>query len=141
MSGQPVNLTHLVPRGTDAVAFQTQPTNPFPTFWRASEGTASLINLLPKDPQEILFYLGAFQRRGQSCSFPHLPDEFTEHEVQRFLSDVKENSEQHPEMLAMLFATLAQGIQNGAYDKYGGAWHAGTMESECKMGNAFSEYA
>lgn len=88
----------------------------------------------------MLFYLGAFQRRGQTCSFPYLPDEVTEHEVHRFLSGVKENAEQHPEVLALLFATLAQGIQNGVYDKYGGAWHAGMMESECKMGNAFSKY-
>ncbi|KAL8750987.1 MAG: hypothetical protein Q9184_006221, partial [Pyrenodesmia sp. 2 TL-2023] len=134
---EPVNLTHLVPRGTDAAAFQIQPTNPFPTFWRAAEGTASLINLLPKDSQEIFFYLSAFQRRGQTCSFPHLPDDVTDHAVQRFLSDAKENAEQHPEVLALLFATLAQGIQSGVYDKYGGAWHAGMMESECKMGNAF----
>ncbi|KAL8839395.1 MAG: hypothetical protein Q9170_001789 [Blastenia crenularia] len=137
MNGQPANLTHLVPRGTDMVAFQIQPTNPFPTFWRTVDGTATLINLLPKDHQEIFFHLHAFQRRGQSCSFPHLPDEFTEIEVRRFLSNLKENSEQHPEMLALLFATLAQGIQNGVYDKYGGAWHGGMMESECKLGNAF----
>ncbi|KAL9007012.1 MAG: hypothetical protein Q9188_000216 [Gyalolechia gomerana] len=137
VNGQPANLTHLVPRGTDMVAFQVQPTNPFPTFWRTAEGTTTLINLLPKDHKEIFFYLRAFQRRGQACSFPHLPDEFTEIEVQRFLSNVKENADHHPEMLALLFATLAQGIQNGVYDKYGGAWHGGMMESECKLGNAF----
>ncbi|KAL8712728.1 MAG: hypothetical protein Q9225_006882 [Loekoesia sp. 1 TL-2023] len=137
MNGQPPNLTHLVPRGTDMIAFQIQPTNPFSTFWRTAEGTNTLINLLPKDHQEIFFYLKAFQRRGQSCSFPHLPDEFTEVEVQRFLNNVKENSEQHPEMLALLFATLAQGIQNGVFDKYGAAWHAGMMELECRLGNAF----
>ncbi|KAL8942820.1 MAG: hypothetical protein Q9216_001435 [Gyalolechia sp. 2 TL-2023] len=137
VNGQPANLTHLVPRGTDMVAFQVQPANPFPTFWRTAEGTTTLINLLPKDHQEIFFYLHAFQRRGQACSFPHLPDEFTENEVQRFLSNVKENADQHPEMLALLFATLAQGIQNGVYDKYGGAWLGGMMESDCKLGNAF----
>ncbi|KAL8729663.1 MAG: hypothetical protein Q9166_004612 [cf. Caloplaca sp. 2 TL-2023] len=137
VNGQPANLTHLVPRGTDMAAFQIQPTNPFPTFWRTAEGTSALINLLPKDQQETLFYLNAFQRRAQSCSFPHLPDECTELEVQRFLSNVKENAEQHPDMLALLFATLAQGIQNGVFDKYGGAWHGGVMETECRMGNAF----
>ncbi|KAL8913238.1 MAG: hypothetical protein Q9171_001885 [Xanthocarpia ochracea] len=137
VNGQPANLTHLVPRGTDMAAFQVQPTNPFPTFWRTAEGTSALINLLPKDQQETLFCINAFQRRAQSCSFPHLPDECTEIEVQRFLSNVKENAEQHPDMLALLFATLAQGIQNGVYDKYGGAWHGGVMETECRMGNAF----
>lgn len=95
--------------------------------------------MLPKDHQEIFFYLNAFQRRAQSFSYPHLPDELTEPEVQRFLANVKENSEQHPDMLALLFATLAQGIQNGVYDKYGGAWHGGTMELECRTSNAFSK--
>ncbi|KAL8814381.1 MAG: hypothetical protein Q9223_006386 [Gallowayella weberi] len=137
VNGQPANLTHLVPRGTDLTAFQIQPTNPFPTFWRTAEGTSALIDLLPKDRQETFFYLNAFQRRAQSCSFPYLPAECTEAEVQRFLSNIKENAEQHPDVLALLFATLAQGIQNGVYDKYGGAWHGGVMETECRMGNAF----
>ncbi|KAL8850536.1 MAG: hypothetical protein Q9221_004493 [Calogaya cf. arnoldii] len=137
VNGQPANLTHLVPRGADMAAFQVQPTNPFPTFWRTAEGTSALITLLPKDQQETLFYINTFQRRAQSCSFPHLPDQCTEIEVQRFLSNVKENSEQHPDMLALIFATLAQGVQNGVYDKYGGAWHGGAVETECRMGNAF----
>ncbi|KAL8652778.1 MAG: hypothetical protein Q9226_004121, partial [Calogaya cf. arnoldii] len=138
VNGQPANLTHLVPRGADMAAFQIQPSNPFPTFWRTAEGTSALITLLPKDQQETLFYINAFQRRAQSCSFPHLPDQCTEIEVQRFLSNVKENSEQHPDMLALIFATLAQGVQNGVYDKYGGAWHGGAVETECRMGNAFN---
>ncbi|KAI4279492.1 MAG: hypothetical protein LQ337_000193 [Flavoplaca oasis] len=137
VNGQPANLTHLVPRGTDVAAFLVQPTNPFPTFWRTAEGTAALIHLLPKDQQKISFYINAFQRRAQSCVFPNLPDQWTEIEVQRFLSNVKENSDQHPDMLALVFATLAQGVQNGVYDKYGGAWHGGVMETECRMANAF----
>ena len=120
-------------------AFLVQPTNPFPTFWRTAEGTAALINLLPKDQQEISFYINAFQRRALSCVYPNLPDQWTEIEVQRFLSNVKENSDQHPDMLALVFATLAQGVQNGVYDKYGGAWHGGVMETECRMANAFSK--
>ncbi len=140
VNGQPANLTHLVPRGADMAAFQIQPTNPFPTFWRTAEGTSALINLLPKDQQETLFYINTFQHRAQSCSFPHLPDQCTESEVQRFLSNVKENSEQHPDMLALIFATLAQGAQNGAYDKLGGTWHGQVMESQCRMGDAFSKH-
>ncbi|KAI4100982.1 MAG: hypothetical protein LQ339_005303 [Xanthoria mediterranea] len=137
VNGQPANLTHLVPRGADMAAFQIQPNNPFPTFWRTAEGTSALINLLPKDPQETLFYINTFQHRAQSCSFPHLPDQCTGSEVQSFLSNVKENSEQHPDMLALIFATLAQGAQNGAYDKLGGTWHGQVMESQCRMGDAF----
>ncbi|KAL8673427.1 MAG: hypothetical protein Q9168_002170 [Polycauliona sp. 1 TL-2023] len=137
VNGQPANLTHLVPRGADMAAFQVQPTNPFPTFWRTAEGTSALVSLLPKDPQETLFYINAFQRRAQSFSFPHLPDQCTEIEVQRFLSNAKENPEQPSDMLALIFATLALGVQSGVYDKYGGAWHGGVMEAECRIGNAF----
>ena len=136
--GQPANLTHLNPRGIDPSALQIQPTNPFPTFWRTAEGTATLVNLLPKDHQEIFQLLDASQRSGQLCSLPHVPDECTEFEVQRFLTNLEENSEHHPDMLALLFAKLAQGIQNGVYNKYGGSWHAGAMEADSRLGNAFS---
>ncbi|KAL8713403.1 MAG: hypothetical protein Q9220_002602 [cf. Caloplaca sp. 1 TL-2023] len=139
VNGQPASLTHLVPRGTDMAAYHIQPTNPFPTFWRTAEGTHTLINLLPKDHQEIFFHLIAFQRRAHSFSFPYLPDGCSEREVRRFLANLKENSEQHPDTLALLLATLAQGIQHGVYDKYGGAWHGGMMDSECSLSNAFSK--
>ncbi|KAL9042894.1 MAG: hypothetical protein Q9214_003654 [Letrouitia sp. 1 TL-2023] len=119
------------------VADETHPSNPFPTFWRSSEGITTLLNLLPKDQEDIFSYLGAFQRRAQACSFPHVPDECTELEVQRFLSNRKQNAEEHPDMLALLFATLAQGLQNGVYDKFGGDWHAGAVVSESRLGDAF----
>ena len=139
VNGQPANLTHLAPRGLDLSALQTQPSDPFPTFWRNTEGTSTLLNLLPKDQQDIFIYLGAFQRRAQACTFPHVPDECTELEVQRFLSNRKKNAEEHPDMLALLFATLAQGLQNGVYDKFGGTWHPGAMVSESRLGDAFSK--
>ncbi|KAI4165965.1 MAG: hypothetical protein LQ342_000396 [Letrouitia transgressa] len=137
VNGLPANLTHLIPREFNSLALQTQPSNPFPTFWRSSEGITTLLNLLPKDQEDIFSYLSAFQRRAQACSFPHIPDECTELEVQRFLSNRKQNAEQHPDMLALLFATLAQGLQNGVYDKFGGDWHAGAVVSESRLGDAF----
>ncbi|KAL8969356.1 MAG: hypothetical protein Q9183_002036 [Haloplaca sp. 2 TL-2023] len=137
VNGQPANLTHLIPRRTDMATFHTQPTNPFPTVWLTADGISPFTDMLPKDHQDIFFYLNAFQRRAQSFSYPHLPDALTEAEVKRFLGNVAENSEQHPEMLALLFATLAQGIQNGVFDKYGGVWHGGAMELECRTSNAF----
>ncbi|KAL8950063.1 MAG: hypothetical protein Q9222_003886 [Ikaeria aurantiellina] len=137
VNGQPANLTHLIPRGTDMAAYHIRPSNPFPAFWRTAEGTQGLINLLPKDHQEIFFHLNAFQRRAQYFSFPHLPSQCSEREVRRFLANLKDDAEQHPDTLALLLATLAQGIQHGVYDKYGGAWHSGTMESESRLSNAF----
>ncbi|KAL8695088.1 MAG: hypothetical protein Q9218_000366 [Villophora microphyllina] len=122
VNGKPANLTHLVPRGTDLAAFQTQPASPFPTAWRMSDTPSTIAELLPNDEQEVYFHLTAFQRRAQCYSFPYLPAECTKNEVQRFLMNRKENSEHHPGMLALLFAVLAQGIQHGVYDKFLDGW-------------------
>ena len=42
-------------------------------------------------------------------------------------------------MLALLFATLAQGLQDGVYDKYGEKWVAGGVETESKKGDVYSK--
>lgn len=41
-------------------------------------------------------------------------------------------------MLALLFATLAQGLQDGVYDRNGGKWVAGSVEAETKKGDIYS---
>jgi len=42
-------------------------------------------------------------------------------------------------MLALVFCTLAQGLQNGVYDKYGERWVAGAVETESKKGDVWSK--
>ncbi len=113
-------------------------TFPFPTLWSAQDDSSTLVKLLPPE-QEIFAYLNAFQRRAQSCSFPHVPEECTEREIRRFLSNVEHNAAVHLDMLALVFCTLAQGIQNGVYDKYGERWVAGAVETESKKGNVWSK--
>lgn len=132
------NLTHTLPRGTDIFAFQLATTHPFPTLWSAKDDTSTLLKLLPPQ-QDLFFYLDVFQRRAQACSFPHVPDECTSNEVRRFLENVEHNAALHPDMLALLFATLAQGLQDGVYDKDGGKWIAGSVEAESKKGDVYSE--
>lgn len=132
------SLAHAVPRGTDFFAFQMATSHPFPTLFSAKDDTSSLIKLLPPEP-DLFHYLDAFQRRAQPCSFPHVPDECTNNEVRRFLENVERNAALHPDMLALLFATLARGTQDGVYDKYGASWVAGSVETESKMGDVYRE--
>ena len=127
-----------MPRGTDIFAFQMATSHPFPTLWPAKDGAGVLIQLLPSK-DEIFLYLDAFQQRAQSCSFPHVPEECTKKEVERFLANVEHNALVHPDMLALLFTTLAQGLQSGVYDRGGGQWVAGAMDEDSKKGDVYSK--
>lgn len=137
---KPASLTHAVPRGTDIFAFQLATSHPFPTLWSAKDDISTLIGLLPPEA-DLYSYLDAFQRRVQACSFPHVPDECTTNEVRRFLENIDHNAALHPDMLALLFATLAQGLQYGVYDRYGERWLAGAVEAESKKSDVYSKYS
>ncbi|TKA51261.1 hypothetical protein B0A49_12617, partial [Cryomyces minteri] len=139
------SLTHTMPRGAEIYATHDRALYPFPTMWLAAYRNAdgrsescipALLNCLP--PRDELFgYLDAFQRRAQSCSFPHTPDEITRKEVERFLDDAEKNAFAHPDMLALIFAALAEGLQNGVYDKSGGKWVEGAMQNEADRGDMY----
>lgn len=111
---------------------------PFPTVWAATDDTSSLLSVLPSE-EDIFSYLESFQRRAQSCFFPLMPEECTQGEIKRFLEDIEHNAAMNPDMFALLFATLAQGLQNGVYDRCGERWIAGAMEAEAQRGDVFSE--
>lgn len=113
------SLTHTVPKGRDMYA-AGYPTYPFPVIPNHSSSLA-LLKVLP-EMDEILACLDMFQRRAQSCSFPHTPEEVTKKEVERFLDDAEHNAEKAPDMLALIFVTLATGLQMGQYDRNGGKW-------------------
>ncbi|KAK5019467.1 hypothetical protein LTR39_000352, partial [Cryomyces antarcticus] len=139
------SLTHTMPRGAEIYATHDRALYPFPTMWLAAYRNAdgksescipALLNCLP--PRDELFgYLDAFQRRAQSCSFPHTPDKITRKEVERFLDDAEKNAFAHPDMLALIFAALAEGLQNGVYDKNGGKWVEGAMQTEADRGDMY----
>ena len=136
-SSIPSSVTYSLPRGEDIFAYQDAPCYPFGTFWRADGlGPAPVQCLPPRD--ELFGYLDSFQKRAQSCSFPHVPEEITRIEVERFLDKEHENAVKHPAMLALIFAALAQGLQNGVYDKSGGEWVEGAMEAESWKGDMYS---
>lgn len=129
-------MAHAIPRGTDIFGFQLTTSHPFPTLWSAREGTSGLVDLLPSK-EDIYFYLSSFRRRAQLSSFPHVPEQCSESEVQRFLDNVEQNATLHPNMLALLFATIAQGLQDGVFDRNGGKWIAGSVEAETKKGDVY----
>ena len=139
MDRNAASLTQSVPRGADIFAFQLTTSHPFPTLWSAKDETAGLVELLPSN-EDLHFYLGSFHRRVQSCSFPHVPDECTEAAIPRFLDNVEHNAAVHPNMLALLFATLAQGLQDGVYDRNGEKWVAGSVEAESQKGDVYSRW-
>ena len=112
--------------------------HPFPTLWTAKDDTSTIIKLLP--PQDdLFFYVDAFQRRAQTLSFPHVPDECTHSEVQRFMENIDYNAALHPDLLALLFATLALGLQDGIYDRCGEKWIPGAVEAESQKGDVYSK--
>ena len=120
------------------LALQTSTSYPFPTLWTAAEDTASLTRLLPSE-QELHFYLESFRHRSVLFSFPRLPDELTEAEVQQFLQNLGHNASVYPDQLALLFAALALGLQDGVFDKFGSKWTAGSVEAEAKKGDVYGK--
>jgi hypothetical protein len=95
-------------------------------------------DLLPPE-DEIYAYLNMFQKRAQSCYFPHTPDELTRREVERFLDGVEENADKYPDMLALIFAMLATAMQMGTWDRHGG-WVVGAVEQSRRHSDVYSEF-
>lgn len=119
-----VPLVPLIPKGQDM--YPLEPMYPFPTVPVGDNIAAALTALLPSD-EEIFDHLEHFKRRAQSCSFPHIPDEVTTKEVERFLADRVNNTNKAPDMLALIFAALAVGIQRGVFERFSDRWYKGTM--------------
>jgi hypothetical protein len=112
-------------------------TYPFPTLWHAQQGTSCLIDLLPNS-KDFSTFLSAFEYHAPLYYFPYLPEACHRKEVQQFLSNIEHNSLLHPDVLAVLFAALAQGVQSGLYDRWCGKWVPGAMQTEIKKGDVFS---
>lgn len=64
----------------------------------------------------------------------------TKKELQRFLDDKAKNAELHPDMLALIFATVATGMQMGQYDRSGGRWDWDNLERTRRTSDALSTY-
>ncbi|KAK5130559.1 hypothetical protein LTR08_001939 [Meristemomyces frigidus] len=111
---------------------------PFPVFsgWESEGAAAALVRMLA-ECDDLFEILDRFQRRAQACSFPHTPDEVTKREVERFLADGESNAQKYPDMLALLFATLATGLQMGEHDRCNGQWIAGETAKTQKRADVY----
>ncbi|KAH7092474.1 hypothetical protein FB567DRAFT_238482 [Paraphoma chrysanthemicola] len=134
----PASLSHLMPRGPDMYTPRNPLPHPFPTVFRATpeECIPQLLDCLPP-MDELLESLGAFERRVNVCSFPHVPFEITRTEVERFLDDGRRNAQLCPDMLALLFAAIALGGQHAVWDRSGCQWAADAMTVEIGKGNVY----
>nr|OQO26881.1 hypothetical protein B0A51_12170 [Rachicladosporium sp. CCFEE 5018] len=132
------SLTHTMPKGQDMYPPQGS-MYPFPMMRVGDNTTAALLMLLP--PREEVFdCLDFFSKRAQSCSFPHMPDEVTKKEVGRFLDEAGEDParmENNSNMLALIFATLATGMQMGVHDRSGEQWIEGAVEDAAQRGDCY----
>nr|OQO30757.1 hypothetical protein B0A51_02453 [Rachicladosporium sp. CCFEE 5018] len=132
------SLTHTMPKGQDMYPPQGS-MYPFPMMRVGDNTTAALLMLLP--PREEVFEcLDLFSKRAQSCSFPHMPDEVTKKEVGRFLDEAGEDParmENNSNMLALIFATLATGMQMGVHDRSGEQWIEGAVEDAARRGDCY----
>ena len=125
-------------RAPDVFSFHVATSHPFPTLWSAKDDTSTMTKLLPPD-EDLYFYVDAFQNRARAASFPYVPEESTHVEVQKFLDNLEHNAALHPDTLALLFCTLALGLQDGVYDRCGEKWVAGSVEAEAKKGDVYSK--
>ena len=97
-----------------------------------------LLQLLPLK-ENLFAILDIFQQRAQACAFPHTPDEMTKREVELFLADVEHNAERHPDMLALIFITLASGLQMIHFDRNGDQWTPAAPHETRVRSDAFRE--
>jgi hypothetical protein len=133
------SLTHTAPRGRDAFTPSDGATAyPFPIL---EEGSASEMTLrLLKDHDLVYTYLVTFQTHAHSCYFPDLPNDGSLSEFQRFLADAEANAIKHPDMLAVIFATMAAGLQVGVWSECGGQLNSASVYKARMCGDVYSEH-
>ena len=83
-------------------------------------------------------HLESFRARAQVVAFSHVTGTCTVEKARRFLDDLKHDVQADPNMLALLFATIAQGSQNGVFDQCGQEWIAGEIERSYQQGDIWS---
>jgi hypothetical protein len=112
---------------------------PFPTLWPAMSRTQGLLQCLPSR-DELYHYLDVFSQKARGFAFPYVPDDLAQKEVERFLENAEENAEKVPDLLALIFAALALGVQ---LDTFGSRKEAETSTPQngsrkgeifCKLG-------
>ena len=134
------SLTHTVPKGRDIYARQDT-IYPFHILDNHSS-VRSLVKLPMLNNRDYLSScLDHFQRRAHACSFPQTSSDLPlpKRDIDRFLEDPEHNATGSPDMLALLFAMIATGLQVGQYDRSGGEWVAGDVEASLLESDVYSK--
>ncbi|KAI5367500.1 hypothetical protein Slin15195_G026300 [Septoria linicola] len=131
------SLTHTIPKGKDLYVHDGQQSiYPFMNLWGGSSGAKDMARDLLASHDELYSCLDMFEKRAQSCYFPHTPDLLTRREVSRFLERTEENAEAHPDMLALMFSMVATAMQMGVYDRHG-EWAMGAVEDSRRRSDVY----
>lgn len=106
---------------------------------RSWDDTSGLLAVLP-ERDELFICIDMFQRRANATSFPHMPaEDVSKKEIERFLADAEVNAKSHPDMLALMFAMLATGMQVGVWDRSGGQWIEGEIAKATGQADVYSK--
>lgn len=100
-----------------------------------SSGT--LCKLLP--PKETISKCFEMLRccRAQSCFFQNMLDEVMKKGIDHFLTDPRPNAEKTPDMLGLVFASLAIGSQVGVFHCSGSEWVTGLLQGSHKASECY----
>ncbi|KAI4725437.1 hypothetical protein E4T49_06788 [Aureobasidium sp. EXF-10728] len=132
---EPKSLSHAMPRAADMYATQDA-MYPFPTLWPAMSRTHGLLQCLPSRDQ-LYHYLDVFSQKARGFAFPYVPEDLSQKEVERFLEKAEENAEKVPDLLALIFAALALGVQLDTFGSRKDA-ESGVTQTSSRKGEIFS---
>lgn len=108
---------------------------PFPTLWPAMSRTQGLLQCLPPR-DELYHYLESFSTKARGFAFPYVPEDLSQKEVERFLENAEENADKVPDLLALIFAALALGVQLDMFENRQGAG-TGVSQNSSRKGEIF----
>lgn len=123
-----------MPRAADMYATQDA-MYPFPTLWPAMSRTQGLLQCLPPR-DELYHYLESFTQKARGFTFPYVPEDLSQKEVERFLENGEENADKVPDLLALIFAALALGVQLDTFRSRQAA-ETGVVQTSSRKGEIF----
>jgi hypothetical protein len=126
-----------MPRAVDMYVTQDA-MYPFPTLWPAMSHTEGLLQCLPS-LEQLYGYLDSFNQRAQGFAFPYVPADLTRKEVEHFLGNAQENAEKVPDLLALIFAAIALGVQLGTFEDQREA-PADALQAYSRKGELFCKW-
>ncbi|MCJ1379164.1 hypothetical protein MMC17_002264 [Xylographa soralifera] len=121
---------------TKCFPLQMATTYPFPTLWRAIQGTSGFADLLPAR-NDLFMLLDAFKCGSQALFLPYIPEECSSQEVEQFLGNFEHSFTVYPDRVALLLATLAVGVICEGHAQNGKGSVMGSKQDYQQKGDLF----